>query len=376
VPEGRERDSVTDLRRKYLVQSPASTWSSAWRAHSLYFGLVFAYLLLLKLASALYPSPADQSGWALGLGLLLFSIPFAVVAIIMREFYEMLCNDKPASPIRRLGQRLTLFFTDQVKLQQGIPMFAAMLLFMFAFTLFKAKITAFVPFQWDATFDALDKQIHFGTRPWEWLHPIFGNVFGTFILNLNYNIWFVVMNLFWVHFAFYAKPGEQRTRFFLTYMLCWMVGGSVMATLFSSAGPCYFALIGNDPQAYAGALAHMKSVNAIVPVWALDAQDMLWTEMKNGSAFGGISAMPSMHNATSLLFVMMTWKGPRLLRNLMIAHAAMILLGSVHLAWHYAVDAYAAYALLILVWFATKPLARWWENRKTVVQFAGDYAHV
>ena len=45
--------------------------------------------------------------------------------------------------------------------------------------------------------------------------------------------------------------------------------GSLVATLMSSAGPCYYALLGLDPQAYGGALAHLRSVNETVTVWAL-----------------------------------------------------------------------------------------------------------
>ena len=345
-------------------------------AHALFFALALGYLFLLKFASALFPSAADSSGWELALGLALFSVPFALVAVILREFYELARYDRPKSPIRRLGQRMKLFFANRSQLANGLPMFAAMLLFMFAFTLFKAKITAFAPFQWDETFDAWDRALHFGTRPWEWLQPVFGNIVGTFVLNIVYNMWFLVMNLFWIHFAFYAKPGAERTRFFLTYMLCWMVGGSIVATLMSSAGPCYYALLGHDPQAYGGLLAHLRSVNETVTVWALGAQDMLWAYKTEGSAFGGISAMPSMHNSTSLLFVLATWHGPRWLRNLMIVHCGLIFLGSVHLAWHYAVDAYVGWVLTLLVWFAAKPLARWWEARTSVQTFKAELRHV
>jgi PAP2 superfamily len=345
-------------------------------AHGIFYGLVAIYFLVLFLASSLFPTQAIDSILDLGLGLLLFSVPFALVAIIAREFYEMARHDKPKSPIKRLCQRLKLFFSNRAQLSNGLPMFGAMLLFMFAFTLFKAKITTFIPFQWDETLDQWDRTLHFGYRPWELLAPMFNSVPATFILNLNYNIWFLVMNLFWVHFAFYTNPGVARTRFFLSYIVCWMVGGSFLATLMSSAGPCYFAVLGHDPQAYAELFEHLRRVNEVVPVWALDAQNMLWALKQEGSAFGGISAMPSMHNATALLFVLATWNGPKLWRNLLIAHAVLIFLGSIHLGWHYAVDTYLTWPIAVLVWVAMKPVAQWWETRFQVEAFRREYSNV
>ncbi len=89
---------------------------------------------------------------------------------------------------------------------------------------------------------------------------------------------------------------------------------------------------------------------------------MLWRLWSGGSTLGGISAMPSMHNATATLFVLAAWGAAPWLRNLLIAHGVMIFLGSVHLGWHYAVDAYPAVALAVVSWMAMGRVSRWWEG--------------
>ena len=49
--------------------------------------------------------------------------------------------------------------------------------------------------------------------------------------------------------------------------------------------------------------------------------------------------------------------------RLLAIHFVLIFIGSIHLAWHYAVDAYVAWALTLVLWFATKPVAEWWDKQ-------------
>ena len=35
------------------------------------------------------------------------------------------------------------------------------------------------------------------------------------------------------------------------------------------------------------------------------------------------------------------------------------MIGSVHLAYHYAVDGYVSIAVTLIIWWMTKPIARW-----------------
>ena len=73
----------------------------------------------------------------------------------------------------------------------------------------------------------------------------------TFALNIVYNFWFMAMWMFWVWFAWQEKPGVNRTRTFLSFMLIWAIGGSLLAIAFSSAGPCFFSRLGLAPDPYA-----------------------------------------------------------------------------------------------------------------------------
>jgi hypothetical protein len=283
--------------------------------------------------------------------------------------------ERPKSPILRLCKKVAAVLSNKKTLAAGLPMYVSLFGFIYVFGLMKANITVIQPFAWDVTFDRLDVALHFGHRPWEWLQPVLGYPLITFLVNFNYNIWFFVMIGFWVYYAVLASPGVERTRYYLSFMLVWMIGGSFFAILFSSAGPCFYGegRLGLSPDPYAALMAYLRSVNEVFPVWALATQDMLWAHREQSSAFGGVSAMPSMHNATVLLFLLTSRGWPRWVRLLLLAHFVLVYLGSIHLAWHYAVDAYLAWAIVLAVWWATGPLARWWESRPAALAFRRAY---
>ena len=69
-----------------------------------------------------------------------------------------------------------------------------------------------------------------------------------------------------------------------------------------------------------------------------------------------------MHNATTLLFVITSFKLSRFWGWVLLAHAVFVFIGSISLAWHYAIDSYVSWALALALWFALAPVARWWHS--------------
>ena len=339
-------------------------------AHGLILALAFVYLAGFMVLSAAEPAVAAKSGLDVGIGIMTFSLPAALFALAGYKFGEMALYEKPGRPIPALCRNVKAVLTSPAQMANGLPMVLGMVVFMYAFTMIKGNIPAVEPFSWDRTFDRWDVALHFGYRPWELLQPVLGYWPVTFIINFNYNFWFVVMNVFWVYFAFIARPGVARTRFFLAFTLTWMIGGSLLAIVFSSAGPCYFSRLALSPDPYAPLMAYLNDANAHATIWALGTQDLLWNYLLDGSALGGISAMPSMHNATTLLFVLAAGSFPRWVRIALWAHLVLIFLGSIHLGWHYAVDCYFGWAIAYVVWRLAGSIARWWESKPAALSFA------
>lgn len=345
-------------------------WLS-FAAHGIFLVIAGGFALLLHGLLFLVPGMSSRSATDVLLAIVLSALPMHLIALVSYQFIEMVVYERPKSPTLRLCGKVLSVLWNRKTLAKDLPMYVSLFCFIYVFGLMKANITVFQPFRWDETFDRWDVVIHFGRRPWEWLQPLLGHPHVTFLVNLNYNVWFFVMMGFWVHYAFLASPGVERTRYYLSFMLVWIIGGTFLAILFSSAGPCFYGegRLGLSPDPYADLMAYLRSADEVVSVWALATQDILWSHREQSSAFGGVSAMPSMHNATVLLFLLTSRGWARWVRLLLLAHFVLVFLGSVHLAWHYAVDAYLAWAIVLAIWWATGPLARWWESRPAALAF-------
>jgi hypothetical protein len=302
------------------------------------------------------------------LSFLLISVPILLFSHILIRFWHMIRYVRPKHPTIWLIKDCWAFFSDPRRLALGLPMVLFLNFFIDIFTDIKKNIPNLAPFAWDATFAEWDRLVHFGKHPWEWLQPLLGYWPVTYAINFSYNFWFLVMWMLWMHFAFATQTSVLRTRFFLSFFLTWSVGGSFLAVIFSSAGPCYYSLIGLSPDPFAGLMAYLREVNAILPLMAIKIQDALWLSYVDKLMIGGITAMPSMHNAASLLFALAGWQIGRRVGLILTIHCALVFIGSIHLGWHYAIDAYAGWAVALPAWFLCKPVAQWWEGQPASVR--------
>jgi hypothetical protein len=244
------------------------------------------------------------------------------------------------------------------------------------YTSLKAAIPLIQPYIWDATFAGWSRALHAGRYPWELLQPLM-TPSVTLALNVVYNAWMFVLFGVFMWQAWSANEALRR-RFFLTFGLAWMLLGSVAATGFSSAGPCYYARVTQSPQdPYEPLMKYLRQVDGEHRLWALGVQDALWEAYAHGrdavpsqpsvkrdadghasvgQMLEGISAMPSMHVAMSVLFAWLGWAVSRWLGLAFTAFAIVIQIGSVHLGWHYAIDGYVSAVMVTALWFL---VGRW-----------------
>ena len=105
---------------------------------------------------------------------------------------------------------------------------------------------------------------------------------------------------------------------------------------------------------YAPLMQRLHAIDAAgYHLGALEWQDELWdaySHHRYGFALG-ISAFPSMHNAISFLYVLAAWKAPPWVRAVAWAFASTILIGSVHLGWHYVADGLVAWPAMAAIWW-------------------------
>lgn len=235
----------------------------------------------------------------------------------------------------------------------GVLLFLLFTIYFSAFQSVKAMIPAVKPFAYDVLFAEMDRVLHFGFYPHELVQPVLGTVAGTFVIQFFYNMWFLVMMgvLAWQMFD-RRSPG-LRMRFLVSFALTWFVIGSLGAIHLSSAGPVYFDRVTGLVGPYGDHMDWLWSVYEVSPLFTLDMQELLWEHYAAADVASGtgISAMPSMHvSVATVLFLFarhlnpwVKWGGAVFLTG--------ILLGSVHLGWHYAIDGYLAMVLAGGLWW-------------------------
>ncbi|HRW29748.1 MAG: phosphatase PAP2 family protein [Alphaproteobacteria bacterium] len=232
------------------------------------------------------------------------------------------------------------------------------------FSATKSNIHRIHDFTWDKTFMTIDKMLHFGVDPWKITFAIFGGTYATLFLNFIYNVWFGVMFFFVLWMIVSVDYGKIRFQFLLTFLLTWIVIGSVLAIIFSSAGPVYYGRITGDNSVFEPLMALLKSINDPLKdnyfyIYALDTQEYLWDAYKSAEVqLGtGISAMPSMHLAIASLLYFTARELNRKAGYIFLVYLILIEIGSIHLGWHYAIDGYVSIILTWLMWIGAKVIS-------------------
>ncbi len=274
-------------------------------------------------------------------------------AIIIVLCLRALAQGRTASPVSSLVKGLSSLAVS------GQPvrfLFAStvLALLLAAFLYNKMLIPELVPFQWDATFARMDAALFGGYQPWELLHPLLGSTPTTFFLDVVYSSWVPMVFLFWSGAFVSARvPSCLRVRFWMATIVSWLVIGLLMATLLSSAGPCYFTEFVHDMASpYVGLNAYLSDVSDRHLLASSLTKASLWQTYSGQSDLpGGISAMPSMHNAQAALFVAFAYAVSRRFGHIVLVYAILIFIGSIHLGWHYAVDGIVGVAAALGVWF-------------------------
>lgn len=281
---------------------------------------------------------------------IVIAFAFAGGAFVLYSLHVLL-SVKPVSPGAYISKGIGRWVLSRQCLA-GVILTVAFTFFFSAVSSFKTLIPAFQPFAWDHRFARLDVVLHGGSHPWQWLQWVLGYPWLTKLVNVFYSLWLVVMfaAFFWQVFA--KRYPLLRKTFLVSFILCWWINGSVLAVLLSSAGPCFWGQLypGSDP--YAELMQYLHQTHDLVGLQAIPVQQWLWDYYQR-DALGvgaGISAMPSMHVSVAWLIFLLARHCGRGLAWLSGGYVLLILLGSVHLGWHYAVDGYLSMVTTTLIW--------------------------
>lgn len=239
----------------------------------------------------------------------------------------------------------------------GLALLGAMMVFQGAFTTLKTALPLWNGgFPYDVLHANIDRALHFGTDPWRYLLAAAGNDVVRAVVEWNYNQgWFIFCyaTLFVVCVS-HATSG-LRTRYLVCYMLVWILVGNVLAGLFLSAGPAFYGHVTGDTARFGEQLAFLAASGDSTHS-AARVQAYLWHfyESETGGLGSGISAFPSMHIGLVTLNALFISEASRRWGRVAFAYVGVVLVSSVYLAWHYAIDGYVAIAVTVAVYYAAK----------------------
>jgi hypothetical protein len=321
------------------------------RAHSLFIAIVALYAAAAYAAPGFIRTPAPFS-------IALYGDTFAVltaavlVGLALAYVVRVMVVARPDRLARYLCHDLRSRYLTVERACSALSVFLLIPIATATFSYWKSLIPIVQPFSWDPALAEWDRALHGGYHPWELLQPVLGHPYLSFAINVVYNVWFLVLYgvMFWQTFSS-ARP-RLRMRYLLTLIVVWIVLGNLVAGALASGGPVFYGRLTGLPDPFVPLMDYLRAANEIVPIWAITTQEYIWDIYAQGTfdLGAGISAMPSIHVASSFSFALLGFATNRRLGIAFSLFTAVILIGSVHLGWHYAIDGYLAIAATWLIW--------------------------
>jgi hypothetical protein len=271
---------------------------------------------------------------------------FWLISLIVSELRTPSRNATLNSIIMRLGQDF----------RNGHILRAVLLGLVFCaiFTIF----TAYKPlvgaggFEWDPFFAQVDSRLHGGRAPWEWLHNQVWIEDAAPLLDIVYKAFFLVVALCLTIFGFLPMIDAIRRRFVLTLLLSIPITGSLMAQIFSSAGPIYYNQVTGFDKSFESLRVRLAAIDAATPLDSVDLHKALWQGHESFSQGAiGISAFPSVHISVLIVCALAALPLSIVLSAFLWFWTLLTIIATIFLGWHYAIDAYASIAVAISIWY-------------------------
>lgn len=229
---------------------------------------------------------------------------------------------------------------------------AMFILFMGAFTTFKTLMPVLQGgFPYDGLQADLDAFLHGGVDPGPALLGLLRQPLLLQALQWNYSVVWMALTFVPVFFVAVGRAADGiRLRYFVSFACVWVVLGSLIACLFLSAGPIFYAGVTGDTARFG---LQMQVLGAHT---GRDFEAYLWQNYASGTVGvgTGISAFPSLHVGAAMMNALFLREINRFAGLVGFAYVALIAVSSVLLGWHYAIDGYVSIIVVCLLHSALK----------------------
>jgi len=230
---------------------------------------------------------------------------------------------------------------------QRLPVILVTGTFYGVFTSVKNMLPDIHPFSWDPTLAAIDYKMLGDHDGWSLAAAIIPDGLPLKIIDIIYSRgWLIIVMSLSAYVA--ASPTMRRycRQYFLTFFISWIFAGNILACIFMSGGPCFYAEFVGDHLRFAGLMQSISGTGSAA------VQDYLWNTHVNGwnNLGAGISAFPSVHMVSMTLVTLLLRKMSVRLCWVGIFLTIAMELGSVRLGWHYVSDGLVGIAIAVMIW--------------------------
>lgn len=217
---------------------------------------------------------------------------------------------------------------------------------LYFFMWLKPQLNALRPFWADSQLAGIGKFL-FGQDAWHFLTFLLQEWVGI----LYTPVWFTAL-VATLYYVLLKPPSERRSRVLITYFLLWSLFGPIGQYFWPSGGPIFYERIYGSHR-YDELVARLPHVTRL-------ASDYLWDAYRRKVlTYGaGISAMPSLHDASVTWAVIAFHRAHWSLRLFSYAFGLFILLSSVALGWHFSADGIVAVAGTFLCYWLSSPIRK------------------
>ena len=280
-----------------------------------------------------------------------FGVTVAAVLVSIFCWVAAMARERADAPVRKVVERI------RSRAALLLLPFLVLPLFLAGYTAAKTAIPFLVGFSWDVFWTAADKFI-FGDDAWRiaqgWLGVTWMPVYAWFYTVVWGGAFLGTAALV----AINAKA-ERVGVFFTSMLLTWIIGGWLMALVFSAAGPVFAHLF--EPQLAERFSGVGRSIAANLPTdnSLRLTQRYLALSINSHVAMkgGGISAMPSMHLGAASIYIFAARKTKWLIPAVLFWLTIFVLSG--YFGYHYWVDGLAAAVIAWVCWCVSEFFFAW-----------------
>lgn len=300
------------------------------------FSAVFSYFIPAAATSFFFPI------------LILLAFSIKTVAAAVKE------GKTPKWAIDNFEGRIAAYIRNG-RLHNALAALLALLPVTLFFCIGKSMIPLLNEYRLDPLFAEADKITHFGRYPHEYLVPWIEKLELQHFFDDLYLCWFMIVYLV-TEFATWGDPDQtRRMRYLWTYALCWIVIGTVAAIALASVGPMYFHDFYDAPSPYGDLLAHLRAAGDL-KIFVIAEELLNMVKDERTININAISAMPSLHVAMAAALCFYFRSVNRAAWIFLSAFLIFMIMGSVYLGWHYAIDGYIGIAMAYGLWRASGPI--------------------